>query len=286
LARSDGGGEIGDRFEEAGDGSKTIIVATEGLNPTGGLGAGEDGAGKDAEVAKDVREAGLRETMNAGGDGFAAAKFGGDDEFALAFGFRGEEAGAGDVGIEKTKLGEKCFRGGELGRVIDPVRVGAGDEVETAAAGVEVDDDVGEGEEDRGKKVGEDFAGSALGVAGEAAVEVAAVKRGEARGGVGGGGIEGGDEDEAAGDIGGRELAPEVLNGDLTGVFVAVVAGEEEDGGAGAVCDDTEGDEEVGPTAEVVGIGDGEVARVFADGGVEGDRAVDGALHESLILRK
>jgi len=250
------------------------------------LGAGEDGAGKEAEVAEDVREAGLGEPMDAGGDGFAAAKFGGDDEFALAFGFRGEEAGAGDVGIEKTKLGEKCFRGGELGGVIDHVRVGAGDEVETSSAGVEVDDDVGEGEEDRGKKVGEDFAGSALGVAGEAAVEVATVERGEARGSVGGGGIEGGDEDEAAGDIGGRELAPEVLNGDLTGVFVAVVAGEEEDGEAGAVCDDTEGDEEVGPTAEVVGIGDGEVARVFADGGVEGDRAVDGALHESLILRK
>ena len=134
--------------------------------------------------------------------------------------------------------------------------------------------------------MGEDLAGSALGIAGEAAVEVAAVEGGEARGGEGGGGIEGWDEDEAAGDIGGRELAPEVLDGDLAGVFVAVVAGEEEDGGAGAVGDDAEGDEEVCPAAEIVGVGDGEVAGVFADGGVEGDRAVDGALHESPILRK
>lgn len=141
---------------------------------------------------------------------------------------------------------------------------------------MEVDDDVGEREENRRKKVGEDLAGGALGIAGEAAVEVAAVEGGEARGGVGGGGIEGWDEDEAAGDIRGRELAPEVLDGDLAGVFVAVVAGEEEDGGAGAVGDDAEGDEEVCPAAKIVGVGDGEVAGVFADGGVEGDGAVNG----------
>lgn len=131
--------------------------------------------------------------MESSGDGFAAAEFGGDDEFALALGFRGEEAGTGDVGIEEAEVGEEGFGGGELGGIIDLVGVGAGYEVEAAAASVEIDDDVGEGEENGREKVGEDLAGGALGVAGEAAVEVAAVEGGEARRGVGGGWIEGGD---------------------------------------------------------------------------------------------
>ena len=71
-------------------------------------------------------------------------------------------------------------------------------------------------------------------------------------------------------------MAPEVLDGDLAGVFIAVVASEEEDGGAGAVGDDADGNEEVGPAAEVVRVGNGEVAGVLAGGGVEGDGAVDG----------
>ena len=193
LAGEDGFSEIGDGFEEAGDGGETVVVAMEGLDPAGGFCALGNGAGEEPEVAEDVREAGLGEAVDTSGDGFAAAEFGGDNELALALGFRGEEAGAGDVGIEKAELREEGFGGGELGGVIYLVGVGAGDEVEAAAAGVEIDDDVGEGEEDSREKVGENLAGGALGVAGEAAVEVAAVEGGEARRGVGGGWIEGGD---------------------------------------------------------------------------------------------
>lgn len=67
-----------------------------------------------------------------------------------------------------------------------------------------------------------------------------------------------------------------MLDGDLARVFVAVVAGEEEDGGAGAVGEDANGNEEVGPAAEVIRVGDGEVAGVFTGVGVEWDGAVDG----------
>ena len=147
LARNDGGGEIGDGFEKSGEGGEAVVVAMEGLDPAGGLKAGDGGAFQEAEVTEDVREAGLGEAVDEGGDGFAAAEFGGDDEFALAFGFRGEKASAGDVGVEKTKLGEEGFSGGELGGVIDHVGVSARYEIQAAAAGVEVDDDVGEREE-------------------------------------------------------------------------------------------------------------------------------------------
>jgi hypothetical protein len=49
-------GEIGDGFEEAGDGGETVVVAMEGLDPAGGFSAGDDGAGEEVEVAEDVQK--------------------------------------------------------------------------------------------------------------------------------------------------------------------------------------------------------------------------------------
>lgn len=89
LAGEDGFSEIGDGFEEAGDGGETVVVAMEGLDPAGGFCALGNGAGEEPEVAEDVREAGLGEAVDTSGDGFAAAEFGGDNELALALGFRG-----------------------------------------------------------------------------------------------------------------------------------------------------------------------------------------------------
>lgn len=136
----------------------------------------------------------------------------------------------------------------------------AGDELHAAAARMDIDDDVAQGKEGGAEEV-RDLAGDgAFGISGKCAVHVHAVERREACGGACGGKVEGGDEDDASAHVVGCEFACEVHGGDLALVFVAVVASEHEGGGAFAAFDDGAGNHDVGPTAEVVGVGDLEEA--------------------------
>ena len=113
---------------------------------------------------------------------------------------------------------------GFLGLVGEDVGGGEGEKVEGAAAGVEVEDQVGAGEERAGDVVGDLLGDGAGRRAREAAVEVAAVDRAGAGGGAEGGEVERGDDDDRAGELGGIEGAGEVEERDRALVLVAVGA--------------------------------------------------------------
>ncbi len=129
---------------------------------------------------------------------------------------------------------------------------------------MDIDDDVAQGKKGGAEEV-RDLAGDrAFGISGKRAVHVHAVERGEACGGACGGEVEGRDEDDASAHMVRCEFACEVHGSDLALVFVAVVASEHEGGGAFAPINDGAGDHDVGPAAEVVGVGDLEEALLLA----------------------
>ena len=88
----------------------------------------------------------------------------------------------------------------------------------------------------------------AVRIAGEDAVEVEVVDRGDAAAGHGGGVVGRGEQDDPAGDVGRFEGFGEIAEGDLAFILVAVVAGHEEGGRASPIADhhDGDGDEAVG----------------------------------------
>src|SRR5207249_11289048 len=87
------------------------------------------------------------------------------------------------------------------------VHVSAGNEIDAAASRMDVDDDVGQWEENGGQVVGDHLSGRAVGLAGKGAVEVLAVEGRQACAGFGGGQVESGNEDEAAANLFGLQFA-------------------------------------------------------------------------------
>jgi len=118
--------------------------------------------------------------MNLGGDILAAAHLGGDDHLALVFRLDREESLAGDVGVQEAEIGVPRLGGRHHGVALrspgHEVHVGARNEVDPAAAGVDVDHMVGDGKEDGRQVVREGLAGRPVLDAGKAAVEVLAVE--------------------------------------------------------------------------------------------------------------
>ena len=57
----------------------------------------------DAEVNEHIAQPALREPMHCGGDDFAAAHFGRDDDLALPFRLDGQEASPRNVGIHESE---------------------------------------------------------------------------------------------------------------------------------------------------------------------------------------
>ena len=81
--------------------------------------------------------------MDGLGDNFSAAHFGSDDDFALVFGFDGQQASTSDVGVEECEVGIVSDGGTchflALLQVVDQMHMGAGVEVDAATAGMQID---------------------------------------------------------------------------------------------------------------------------------------------------
>ena len=181
-------------------------------------------------VDENVAQSGFGNAVDIGGHAFAAAEFGSDDRFSLVFGFDGEESGPSDVGIEEGKIGSPREHSAKHSTALfvvgHEVHVGTRDELHAAATGVDIDDDIAEGEEGGAEEV-RDLAGDrAFGVSWERTIHVHAVEWREASGGASGGEVQGGDEDNATAHLAGFEFAREVHGRDLALVFVAMVATE------------------------------------------------------------
>ena len=142
--------------------------------------------------------------------------------------------------------------------------MGAGNELHAPAAGVDVDDDVGGGEED-GREVVGDLAGDgSFRVPGEGPVHVHAVEGREPGGGLRGGHVQRGDEDQPPRHLLWRHLAGEAHDRHLPLVFIPMVAAEAEDGRPFPAGDDRHRHHHVRPAAEVVRIGHLEKALLLA----------------------
>ena len=260
LSRGDVGSDIDETFKQAGLGSEHIVVGVECLNPAGGSQA-EVGAAlflslQDLEVNQDIVQTGLRRAVHAGRSHFAATHFGGDDSFAHVFGFDGQEPFAGDVGVKECEIGivSECglSHTAALFEIIDQVQVGTGIKVNAASASVQVDDDINPRKDFRGEVVGHDFGDGAFRVSGKTAVEIFAIQGGESRGCFGGGDVDRGDEDDAAGNLFQLQGFHQFHNGDGTGVFISMITGHEEHGGAFAIGHGGDGDLQLRPAAQVV----------------------------------
>jgi len=234
------------------------------LHPADGrkseVGTGDDFSGEKPLLTEDILETGLCELMDLGGDRFAPSHFGGNDDFALTFGFDGEESGACDVGIEESEVTVPGHGSGNhlaaLFEVFDEVHVSAGVEIESSSAGVDIDDNVAQRKEDGSEIMGDHFGRSSEGIAGEATIEVLAVQRRESGCGLGGGHIECGDEDDASGEFVELKFPEHAHDGNLSGIFVAVVSCHDEGRFSLAAIEDGDRNDEVGPPGQVVRVGD------------------------------
>ena len=154
-------------------------------------------------MAQQVADAAPGDRHGLGAGGAAAAELGGDEGLADVLGGGVEHADGVDLEhLHREGRGEGGDGGqgaGLLRLVGEEVGGGEGQEVEGAAAGVEVEDDVGAGQELARHVVGDLLGDGAGRAAGEAAVEVAAVDRRGAGAGAEGGEVEGGDDDDGAG---------------------------------------------------------------------------------------
>ena len=230
-------------------------------------------------MAEHVVEPAPGEPVHRRRDAAAAAELGRDHELALVLGLDGQEAVAVDVDVEVVPVAAPRLHPLEhrlpLRGVVDDVHVRAGQEPGAAPAGVHVDHDVREREQDAREVVGELLVRRAVGAAGERAVEVRAggpVARVRLRRGRG----EHGDHDHAARDLLGLQLLEQPQRGDLALVLVAVVPGEHEDGRPLAVRDRPDVDERARPARRVRDLREREVPDLLAGGG-EVDRAGDGS---------
>ena len=111
------------------------------------VGGGLGGACEDAGVAQEVADAAPGDRDGLGAGGAAAAELGGDEGLAHGFGGGVEHADVVDLEHLHREGGGEGGDGGEgaglLGLVGEDVGGGEGQEVEGAAAGVEVEDEVG-----------------------------------------------------------------------------------------------------------------------------------------------
>ena len=272
-------------FDEAGGGGVDEVVGAADVEHAGGAGAGLVG-GEDADVGEGVAEAAFGDAEGCGGDGAAAAEFGAEAGLAGAEGCAGGGADGALAGLGVADVGDgggEGAEGGDVAGLAGGVGVvlhheGGGDVVEGGSAGVEVDHDVGAGDQLGFDEVGDLLGDGAHGVTGEEAVEVAVVNGGGAGAGDGGGEIGGGQEDDPALDRLGREGAGEVAEGDLAFVFVAVGAGDEECGRAFAVVEDDDWDGDVAVGGAVDGVEEADEAALGALL-VEVDFGDQGGLH-------
>ncbi len=218
-------------------------------------------------MAEDVREPAPREPVHGCRDTAAAPELGGDHELSLALGLDGEQSGAVDVDVEVVPVRVPGLHALEhrpaLDGVVDDVHVRAREEPGAPAAGVHVDDDVGQREEHARQVVGELLVRRPVGAPGERAVEVRA-RRPAPRVRLGRLDREHRDHDDPARDPLRLEPLQEPHRRDLALVLVAVVAGEHEDRRPVAVRNLADVDERARPAGGVVDLREGEVADLLA----------------------
>ena len=138
--------------------------------------------------------------------------------------------GAPKISISFDRLGALRLALGAAGE-------GARDVHQRAAAGMQVDGDVGHRQQHRLDEMRDHLRRPAIGIAGEGAVEIALVDRRGAHAGHRRRVVGGGQDDDAALDVVGLEAPRQLHQRDLALVLVAVIAGDQQDGRTLAVLD-------------------------------------------------
>ena len=108
--------------------------------------------------------------------------------------------------------------------------------------------------------MGQCFTGGSLRIPRKATVKVFPIKRGKTGSGLGPGHGQGWDQDEATMALAGVQFAQKTHNRYLPWVFIAMIPRHHQRRGTGALLDDGDGYHEIGPTRQVIRIGDIQVA--------------------------
>ena len=161
--------DVDERLPEAGVRSEEVVLllgrADDHRRAEAEALARRDLPGEHAEVAEDIGEPALGDTVGRRGDVASTAELGRHDDLPLALGLADEQARAGDVDVDEVHVGVPREHAVDhlpaLLGVVDPVHLGPRRAERRAATAVHVDDDVGERDHEAREVVGELLVGSA-----------------------------------------------------------------------------------------------------------------------------
>jgi len=118
---------------------------------------------------------------------------------------------------------------------------------------MQIDDDIDEGKDFMCQVVCHDVADCPVGISGEAAIQVLTIDGREAGGCFGCRNVNGGDENNTSRNLFQIERFHQFHDGNLSRVFIAMIACHQKHGGTFAVCDCRNGNLQLRPTTQIIG---------------------------------